>query len=130
MKHRKTELQDFVTTTRWRSQQARAVRVNEKAGIIYVVCLLKKSRAEYLSYRLPHLWRNNAHITHRPATMCITQIRTPRFHTTKHAAMTTEPPSLLTLHYLLGSDKTYTTLHRQSVRNAYTARLHFRIRKI
>jgi hypothetical protein len=39
VRHRKTELQDFVTT-RWGSQQARAVRVNEKAEIIYVVCLL------------------------------------------------------------------------------------------
>ena len=42
VRHRKTELLDFVTT-RWRSQRARAVYVNEKADTIYVVCLLKKA---------------------------------------------------------------------------------------
>jgi hypothetical protein len=63
MRHRKTELQDFMTTTRWRSQQASAVRVNDEAEIIYIVCLLKKVIG-YLSHGLPHLWRNNAPITH------------------------------------------------------------------
>lgn len=109
VRHRKTELQDFVTTTRWRSQQAWAMRVEEKAEIIYVVCLLKV--IGYLSYRLHHLWRNKApyHTDLLQYVLHTHTHTTPRFHNTKQATMIGEPPSLLPLHFLQGSDKMHTT---------------------